>query len=167
MFRLSRESFRHVLDAIIDHPVFINHSNNPQRPIRWQLFVALHHYGTPPSRTHNGRLWEVSHSTVDLYVQRVNTALLSLQKQYIQWLKPKTLAYDYTTRMHHLKYDFPDCLCFVDGSTIAVATKPETNREWYFTRKKDYALNATIIVDGNTKILWANVGSMAPCALLD
>jgi len=73
MFRLSRESFQHVLDAIIDHPVFINHSNNPQRPIRWQLFVALHHYGTPPSRTHNGRLWEVSHGTVDLYVQRVMT----------------------------------------------------------------------------------------------
>jgi len=167
MFRLSRESFQHVLDAIIDHPVFINHSNNPQRPIRWQLFVALHHYGTPPSRTHNGRLWEVSHSTVDLYVQRVNTALLSLQKQYIQWPKPKTPAYDYTTRMHHLKYGFPDCLGFIDGSTIAVGTKPETNGERYFTRKKDYALNATIIVDGNTKILWANVGSMAPCALLD
>jgi len=167
MFRLSRESFRHVLDAIIDHPVFINHSNNPQRPIRWQLFVALHHYGTPPSRTHNGRLWEVSHGTVDLYVQHVNTALLSLQKQYIQWPKPKTPAYDYMTRMHHLKYGFPDCLGFVDGSTIAVATKPETNGEEYFTWKKDYALNATIIVDRNTKILWANVGSMAPCALLD
>jgi hypothetical protein len=36
------------------------------------------------------------------------------------------------------------------------------NGERYFTRKKDYALNATIIVDGNTKILWANVGSTIP-----
>jgi hypothetical protein len=162
MFRLSRESFQHVLDAIIDHPVFVNKSNNPQRPIRWQLYVALHHYGTPPSRTHNGRHWEISHGTVDLYVQRVNIALLSLQNRYIQWPKPKTPAYDYTTNMHRLKYGFPDCLGFVDGSTIPVATKPGMNGERYFTRKKDYALNATIIVDGNTKILWANVGSTIP-----
>ena len=43
MFRLSQESFQYVLDAIINHPVFTNQSNNAQRPIRWQLYVALHY----------------------------------------------------------------------------------------------------------------------------
>ena len=62
-------------------------------------------------------------------------------------------------RRHQLEYGFPNCLGFVDGTLVPIYQKPIAQGERYYTRKSTYALNATVIIDSTTRILFVVAGS--------
>ena len=45
MLRASPTVFQVLRDLIQEHPIFCNHSNNPQTPVQTQLAVTLYHMG--------------------------------------------------------------------------------------------------------------------------
>ena len=100
----------------------------------------------------------IGEGTVHLYVYRVVTAILSLEKRLIQWPKPGTADYKATTDMHLYYHGFPNCVGFVDGSHFALWRKPIVQGNTYFTRHDEYALNGTFVVDAETRILYAAIG---------
>ena len=59
-------------------------------------------------------------------------------------------------------YGFPNCLGFVDGTTVPIYRKPIKDGECYYSRKSNYGLNATVIVDCTTKILFVVAGGLLP-----
>ena len=161
LYRLTRQSFTALLHLIEDNPIFYNNSHCPQRPVKRQLQITLYHFGSGPShsRIRTAIQFGCSEGTVHLYVKRVTTAILDHQDEYIQWPTPNSLEYRQIIERHHLKYGFPNCLGFVDGTTTPVYRKPTEQGEQYFNRKSNYALNTTIIVDSTTKILFVVAGS--------
>lgn len=157
-FRMNKMSFTALLNAIQYHEVFQNQSHCPQKPVALQLMVTLYHfYGQARART--ALQFDIGEGTVHLYVYRVIEAILSLQDQYIKWPMPGSDDYKQTTDMHQHQFGFPNYLGFVDGSNVSLFRKPSVDGSRYYNRKARYALNVTVIVDGNTKILWLVAGS--------
>ena len=101
----------------------------------------------------------IGEGTVHLYVSRVTKAILALQREYIRWPEPNSLEYAEIVGRHQLEYGFPNCLGFVDGTLVPVYRKPVTQGEHYYTHKSTHALNATVIVDSTTRILFVVAGS--------
>jgi len=112
-----------------------------------------------PYRDRIARQFGVSEGSVGNYIAHVVTAILSLGNNYIRFPKPHTEEYANVMKLHLALFGLPFCLGFVDGSLVPLIRRPEVDGAAYFTRKKFYALNATIICDGNRRILWAIIGS--------
>lgn len=156
-YRMSRDSFQALLRLIEHHPIFHNNSRCPQKPVELQLRVFLYHLGsngTGGSKVKVGQYHGIGEGTVYDYVSRVTTAINALQNDYIQWPKPGTTAYENTIEMHHDLHGFPNCIGFVDGTHFPLFCKPSRQHETYYTRKSQYALNGTFIVDAESRILW-------------
>ena len=161
-FRMNRRTFNCLYDAIKDHTVFISKGRKPQRPAKLQLLLTLFHFGGGAygsSRDRIARQFGVSEGSVGNYIAHVVTAILSLGNNYIRFPKPHTEEYANVMKLHLALFGLPFCLGFVDGSLVPLIRRPEVDGAAYFTRKKFYALNATIICDGNRRILWAIIGS--------
>jgi hypothetical protein len=161
-FRMSKENFNNLLNLIEPHPIFHNNSTNPQRPVRLQLMVTLYYLGSGGNGgtwTKIGGYFGIGDGTVQLFTQRVMTAILSIKDQIIKWPKPGSIEYKRTLQMHLHLHGFPNCLGFVDGSHFAVYRKPVGKQgSAYWTRHDEYALNGTVIVDAETRILYAAIG---------
>ena len=160
VYRMTRVSFTTLLEQIVMHPVFYSNSNRNQRPPKYQLQVALYHFGggSSGSRIRTSIIFRIGEGTVEGYVRRVTIAILSLQDQYIQWPELNSDMYQFITRRHQLEYGFPNCLGFVDGTLIPIFRKPVQQGERYHTRKGNYALHTTAVVDSTTRILFVTAG---------
>jgi hypothetical protein len=161
-FRMNRRTFNCLYDAIKDHTVFKSKGRKPQKPVKLQLLIALFHFGGGPhggSRDRIARQFGVSEGSAGNYIAHVVTALLSLGKDHLQFPKLHTEEHARVMQLHLALFGLPFCLGFIDRSLIPLIRRPEVDGAAYFTRKKFYALNATIICDGNRRILWAIVGS--------
>jgi len=161
LFRMTRESFDELLSRIDDNPVFFNESSCPQRCPEFQLQVTLYHFGggATGSRMRTAMQFGIAEGTAHLYVYRVTKAILDLQNEYIQWPIPGSPEYTEVEQRHLLRYGFPNCMGFVDGTLVPVYRKPTKQGERYFTRKSTYSLNATAIVDSTSRILFVIAGS--------
>jgi hypothetical protein len=163
LYRMSKESFTALLRLIEPHEIFYNNSRWPQKSPKIQLQVALYHFGGGgTSRIRTSIQFAIAEGTVYLYTHRVTVALLSLQQEYINWPAPHSAEYKRTVERHHLLYGFPNCLGFVDGTTVPIYRKPIKDGERYYSRKSNYGLNTTVIVDCTTKILFVVAGGSFP-----
>jgi hypothetical protein len=161
MFRMDPHSFEDVVRTLGTHDVFQSRGTKPQKPALLQIAIAVYHFGGTISKHRTAQVFGISPGSVQKYVERFITAVLSLLPEYIVWPKPHTAEYKRVTDMHFLQYGFPNCLGFVDGSLVPLWRKPSGEEGgYYFTRKKFYALNLSIIVDGDARILWAVAGRM-------
>jgi hypothetical protein len=163
IYRMTRVSFSTLLEQIFMHPVFYSNSNREQRPLKYQLQVALYHFGggCSGSRLRTAVIFRIGEGTVEGYVRRVIVAILSLQEQYIQWPEPNSNHYQSIVCRHQVEYGFPNCLGFVDGTLISLFWKPVQQGERYHTQKGNYALNATTVVDSTMKILFVTAGRIS------
>ena len=157
-FRLALH--RNTPRAIQHHKVFQNQSHCPQRPVALQLMVTLYHFYDQAGAC-AALQFGIGEGTIHLYVNRVIEAILSLQDQYIKWPMPGSDDYKQTTDMHQHQFGFPNCLGFGDGSNDSLFHKLSVDGSRYYNRNTRYALNVTVIVDGNAKILWLVAGSMS------
>ena len=160
VYHMTRVSFSTLLEKIYMHPVFYSNSNHEQCPPKYQLQVALYHFGggCSGSRLRTAVTFHIGEGTVEGYVRHVVVAILSLQEQYIQWPEPNSDLYQSVIHRHQVEYGFPNCLGFVDGTLIPLFQKPVQQGEWYHTRKGNYALNATAVIDSTMRILFITAG---------
>ncbi|KAF9344375.1 hypothetical protein BGX26_004449, partial [Mortierella sp. AD094] len=88
MFRTSRDGFTRVLNLIKDHTVFHNSSTCKQVDPAWQLAIALSRFGSNgngASVSKTQAIFAIGSGTATLYTDRVITALLDLEKDWIKW----------------------------------------------------------------------------------
>lgn len=144
MFRTTREGFSALLIKIQDHPVFSNNSTCPQAHPSIQLAVALTRFGvhgTGASVSKIQAIFGIGLGTATLYTNRVIEALVSMQPEWISW--PNAARRREIGCVMRAE-GFPNCVGFIDGTTIPLSQKPALDGEVYFDRKKRYEHNTKL-----------------------
>ena len=154
-YRMSRTSFKVLLDKIKGHQVF--HPPNAKReqvPVAHQLMTWLKYVGTEgsgASSSNQRNTFRISKGAADLYRRRVTLAIRSLSKDYIYWPSPeerKVIAKEIFQC-----YDFPHCVAIADGTLFPLAFEPETeDAPDYSGRKFGYSISAMIFCDHKRRI---------------
>ena len=127
-YRMTRPSFKILLDKIKDHPVFNPpKAKRDQVPVAYQLMTFLKYVGTEGSGGSSAdqrNTFRISIGVADLYRQRVTLAIWSLRKDYIYW--PSKEERKVIAREIFQQYDFPHCVSLADGKLFPLAFEPET-----------------------------------------
>jgi DDE superfamily endonuclease len=159
-FRISREAFDFILDKIASNPIFANNSPNEQLPVKHQLHIALWRFGrfgNGASTIDVSKKFSIGEGTVQKITDRVVAAILALQGEYLSWYSsPNDLA-----RMKSRIYEssgFPNCVGFLDGTTVVLAEKPVHDGELYYNRKGEYGINCQIVADLDARIRFLFAG---------
>lgn len=158
-FRVTKAQFVHVLSRIEAHPIFHNESRNPQRPVRFQLAVALNRLGRCGNGASKGDTalhFRIGDGTVLLYTERVIEALLALEGEVIRW--PDADERKEHAQFMDVTYRLKGCVGMVDGSCIVLATRPAVSGSDYFCRHRRYGVNITAIVDHRRVFRFTCVG---------
>ncbi|KAK3804528.1 MAG: hypothetical protein JOS17DRAFT_693243 [Linnemannia elongata] len=136
MFRTTREGFSALLDKIQDHPIFSNNSTCPQAHPSLQLAVALTRLGvngTGASVSKIQAIFGIGTGTATVYTNRVVQALWDMRKDWVVW--PNFERRREIGRVMRME-GFPNCVGFIDGTTLPLSQKPALDGEVYFDRKK-------------------------------
>ncbi|KAF9292624.1 hypothetical protein BGZ68_000028 [Mortierella alpina] len=126
--QMDRDTFEVLVDLIFDDEVFTSDNEQQEEPTA-QLVVALDRfgsYGNGVGAMRLGMTWDRSRTSCLTYVERVVTALLGLQDQYLAWPTP-TQRRVHAARMAEKK--FPGCVGFITETTINLALDPAANRK--------------------------------------
>jgi len=76
------------MNLIQDYPIFQNNSKNKQAPVHIQLIVVLNRLGCDGNGASIDRealLVGKTFGTIEKYTDRVFTAILSLEREYVYW----------------------------------------------------------------------------------
>ena len=147
-FRVTKDQFNHILDRIKDHDIFRQQYRHAQRPVKFQLAVALNRlgrYGNGASKGDLSTYFTIGEGTVLLYTERVIEALLSLENEVITW--PSVEERHEHSQYMDIQYRLKGCVGMVDGSCIVLATRPAISGSDYFCRHRRYGVNLTAVVD--------------------
>ena len=146
--RCDKQSFVKLVDKLKTHTIFQSNTNNKQEEVWIQLAVVLSKLGCDGngvSRTRLAMNHGIGNGTVNLFTQRVFTAILSYEKEFIKWPTPEER--DKISKYMDEKHGMPGCIGFVDGTPVVFYQRPGIDGEVYWTRKSQYAM---------TLMLWCN-----------
>ena len=160
-YRMTRSQFHKLLQVIQDDDVFQSDGRGrPQRPVAYQLLVALKALGTEGSGASNSGLRDVfstGRGTNSTYVRRVCTALRNQRDEYITW--PSTGERKAIARRIRDISGLPNCVGIIDGTLFPLSFCPQTtDSPDYKGRKHGYTLSGVIICDDNRLIRYYNMG---------
>ncbi|KAG2155201.1 uncharacterized protein EDB93DRAFT_1058463, partial [Suillus bovinus] len=131
-------TFVHLVNIIINHPIFQNNSNNPQLPVPVQLVIFLNsagHYGNAATTEDIAEWAGVSTGTVYNCHRRVMITLLQHHDARAkQWVEDRTCP------------EWRGGFLSVDGTPINLFQKPGWHREGFFDHKSNYSLSAQVVI---------------------
>lgn len=98
----------------------------------------------------------ITEGSVQNWTNRFIVAVLGLKDEYMHWPTPqeRSVLKDQTAEMSFFK----DCVGFVDGTLIPLATAPRTTPEDYWTRKSFYAYNIMLVCDIHRRVTYYELG---------
>ncbi|KNE89899.1 hypothetical protein PSTG_16647 [Puccinia striiformis f. sp. tritici PST-78] len=165
--RMTRKSFFALADALKDHHIFYNNSNNPQAPGEMQLIVALSHLGmcgNGGSPHVLAQYYNISPGSVENYTNRCMLAIIkTLERKHVYW--PNAQQRATLTETLQGKTVFDGCISFVDGTIFPLASAPTKHKEDYWMRcvtsVKWIGLFVTALVGAHTlDELWEKFGDL-------
>ena len=123
--RMEVHTFMSIVHRLESHPIFQNESKCKQAPVQLQLevfmyFICVSGYG--PSRDIIADKFGIGNGTVDLYVSRICTALLSLEKEVIFW--PTKPQREHIAECLEEISKFKKCVGLIDGTSFTLINKP-------------------------------------------
>ncbi|POW22213.1 hypothetical protein PSHT_01506 [Puccinia striiformis] len=155
--RMTRKSFYSLADALKDHHIFYNNSNNPQAPVEMQLLVALSHlgmYGNGGSPHVLAQYYNISPGSVENYTNRCILAIIeTLEKKHVYWPNAQQRATFTATLAGRTVFD--RCIGFVDGAIFPLTSAPTKHKEDYWMRKMVYAVNSLIVCNWQRRVIYA------------
>lgn len=86
--RVSKETFKLILEKIENHPVFHNNSFCGQTDVRIQLALCPERFGFYENRISSGRIaraYGFGRGTVSLFTKKVIKAILSYKDEFLSW----------------------------------------------------------------------------------
>ncbi len=165
-FRLHKESFWKLHEYIRSCRQFHRRSKpnggfyKPQCPVKYQLLIFLYVIGTTGSDGNYkkvGSRFNISSGAVRLYVNRVTAAILeTCESEVVHW--PNAVERKFISDRIQEKYDFPNCVGFVDGTMLPLEFKPNLYGEEYYCRKGCYGVYCLIICEDELRIFDYLVG---------
>ena len=157
--RVSKSSFSQLALLIENHEIFQNDSYRTQAPVREQLMVflaKLDRFGNSGSVGILARYFCISEGTVEMYIKRCVTAIMSLERQVVFW-PSSTERLEIAARIE-ADHGFEGCVGFVDGTLFPLYAKPSQNGEDYYCRKGFYGVNGMVICDDKKRIRYLDLG---------
>ncbi|KAI7965915.1 hypothetical protein MJO29_001663, partial [Puccinia striiformis f. sp. tritici] len=155
--RMTQKSFFALADALKDHYIFYNNSNNPQAPVEMQLIVALSHLGmcgNGGSPHVLAQYYNMSPGSVENYTNRCMLAIIeTLERKHVYW--PNAQQRATLTETLQGKTVFNGCIGFVDGTIFPLASAPTKHKEDYWMRKMVYAVNSLIVCNWQQRVIYA------------
>ncbi|POW19313.1 hypothetical protein PSHT_04876 [Puccinia striiformis] len=148
---MTQKSFFALADALKDHYIFYNNSNNPQAPVEMQLIVALSHLGMcgnggSPHVLAHGICGELHQSVYVGYYRDLGKETCVLAQRSATGDSHETLQG---------KTVFNGCIGFVDGTIFPLASAPTKHKEDYWMRKMVYAVNSLIVCNWQQRVIYA------------
>lgn len=162
--RTTPACFEAVLRLIEDHPVFFSTSRNPPPSVEHQLAMTLERLGSNgngASLTRISRYYKMSIGCVVTSTRRVVKAINDRGAGYLAW-PDKDRREEISEVL--AENGFPQCVGFVDGTTIPLHQKPGKDGEVFWDRKKDYSINAQIVCDCDRRITALYTGWPGSCS---
>lgn len=162
--RMGKLAFIRLVNLLKEHEVFKSNSRNKQKPVWIQLLVVLRRLGgngNGNSVGRSSRLAGIGAGTVQLFTNRVFTAILSLEKQVVTW--PNAEERIRISGRFDRKYGLKGCVGIIDGTPIVFSQRPHIDGETYWSRKCHYAMNVQLICDDNGLIRFHLVGWPGSC----
>ena len=163
--RMEKSSFQRLLTIISGHPVFNRATRNrythyvaKQAPVWIQLMVVLIRlgcHGNGVSVGHVGRLCGYSLGSVVNFTNRVFTAILSLEKEFVRW--PNAHERKKISKRFQRRYGIPG-VGIIDGTHVIFAQKPHIDGETYWCRKQFYSSNVILICNDKGSIIFYVIG---------
>ena len=154
-YRMTRSSFRLLVDLIKDHRVFKGGPRRQQAPVEHQLMTLLCFLGTEGNGMSNrkGRsLFRVSKGTVGVYKDRVVKAILDcLFNDYVKWPDPEECRI--ISERIRAEFGLPNCIGVADGMLLPLAFRPSTeDYADYKGRKMLYTLTMLVVNDDQSRL---------------
>ena len=151
MLRVSPHVFQVIVELIKDHPVFHNHSNNPQAPVQDQLAVTLFRmgrFGNAASLEDIAREAGCSEGSVEAYTDRCFEAIMSLHHMFVRPLTPeeKEREKGWIDEQVGFKGLWREGWVMYDGTIVVLYARPGLDGDAYYTRKCNYGLNLQVCV---------------------
>ena len=160
-YRMFPSSFSIIAARIKTHPVFDAGGLRRQEPAEFQLRVALKRFSTEGSSASGlsviSKHFGIGKGTVNLYTDRVTTALMSLWDEVVSW-KSDDEKRQMRERLVKKGFEvFERCVGIVDGTLIVLKEKPALDRiasmAYFNYRKQKYGFQATVVCDDEGRIL--------------
>jgi hypothetical protein len=161
--RTDREHFHLLVGLLKGHPIFNATANNQQInqqinsrkhfSVELHLLVTLRYFGSMGTASNRISIKDGLHigkGTIDLYLERMVTAILALETDALFWPGPAERK-EISSRIK-AEHHFPKVVGVIDGTHLGLLMKPMLHPEDYFSRKHVYALGCNIIVDDYKRI---------------
>jgi hypothetical protein len=161
--RCTKDTFLRLLHIVQDHPIFQNNSLHKQAPVHIQLIIVLNRLGCDGNGASIDRealLFGKSIGTIEKYTDRVLTAILAVEKNYVYW--PDAVERRKISKRMYRSHGLKNAVGVVDGTPINFYQRPGIDGECFFTRKGRYALNLQLICDDKGFIRYYIVGYTGP-----
>ena len=154
-YRMSRESFRKLVEMIRGHHQFQHfYGKRNQAPVEYQLMVFLFYIGGQASGASNPKIrnmFRLGRGTAEVYKRRCNMAIRSLRDIALFW--PDKEERIEIARRIHAEYRFLNCIAVADGTLFPLNSKPQSDdAQDYHGRKFAYSLSVMIINDDAKRI---------------
>jgi hypothetical protein len=93
---------------------------------------------------------------MDIRIQRVFTAIRSLEAQYVYWPNPEECAR--ISRCMGILHGLPGVVGIVDGTPVNLEQRPGIDGAAYFSRKSRYCINLQLVCDDTKRIRYYLTG---------
>lgn len=162
-FRVNRDCFWEIVNLIKHHSAFQCRSSDsrgpPPKPACHQLLVLLKYYGCEGNSATSiaiSNFFGIGAGMVDDCRNNALSALLSLEAATYIW--PDADERKSICARIKEKFLFPNCVGFIDGTLLPLASRPLLHGENYLSRKRFYAIVMLIVCDDNSRILYYQIG---------
>lgn len=160
---MSREHLDIISKRLEDCDVFQRGTRGPkQMPVKHQLMVLLQFFGKEGETNSSQRsTFKISEGTCEKARERVVDALVSLRDEYIKW--PDEAERKEIAKRIYLKYGWPHCIGFMDGTLAELAITPQCHDKSDYNGRK-YGSSLTIMVcDDDQKEIRAYLAGFPGC----
>ncbi|CAI2188491.1 7596_t:CDS:2 [Funneliformis geosporum] len=138
--------FKSQINLLKNHPIFESGSNKLQAPTEFQLAVFLRRLETKEDIFAICSCYGIAEGTVILYCKRVMKAIIFNKEKYIKW--PTTdQARNFVYEGFKAIGGIEEIIRAIDNTYFLFQNASQKDKEFYFTRKKRYALHCQGIVD--------------------
>ena len=162
--RMGRETFKKLCNEIADHPNFTSGKKSDKQKkehVREHLLHFLNFIGTfgdGSSNEHSRAKYEKGSGTCENYRNRIMDAIIDNMKDKC-YCWPDTDERKDISHQIFQKYEFPNCLGFIDGTLFPLYFKPRREDCGdYYGRKMGYSLSVLFACDHNLCIRYFNAG---------
>ncbi|KAL1914612.1 uncharacterized protein VTP21DRAFT_8143 [Calcarisporiella thermophila] len=153
---MCKQAFNALVLILEQDPLLHTSGPNQQLPTWVQLHIFLRHLSNGDDVFDLVSKFSISEGKILKIVKRITLAIQRLHSKYITW--PNIRRKDEIKSKFLEMTGFPSVVGVVDGTHFRLNHAPNKDPETYWTRKKEYAIHAQLIVDSDFRFIHFEIG---------